>query len=147
MSILKKPTTLVYAMVEMNLQILGCLSPNSGFHYSRLTPQPMGLVVFDLCATCLPRVHHVFTTCRTWSGGPSNREGTLTLPGEEQQNTAEKKNRLKLAPSRCHVMNSRILLRRPTGFKLAFFVPWHEQQSTAEKPKRCPSWHPHVAMI
>ena len=41
--------------------------------------------------------------------------GTLTLPGYEQQNTAEKKNRLKLALSRCHVMNSRTLLRRPTG--------------------------------
>ena len=41
--------------------------------------------------------------------------GTLTLPGYEQQNTAEKKNRLKLALLRCHVMNSRPLLRRPTG--------------------------------
>ena len=37
--------------------------------------------VYHVFTTCLPRVHHVFITCRTWSGGPSNREGTLTLPG------------------------------------------------------------------
>ena len=90
--------------------------------------------------------------------------GTLTLPGYEQQNTAEKKNRLKLALSRCHVMNSRPLLRRPTGPQAGILrchvmnsrallrrprgaqagtltLPCHEQQNSAEKTNRFPSWH------
>ena len=48
--------------------------------------------------------------------------GALSLvlcPGA-QQSTAEKNQEVpKLAPSRCHVMNSRTLLRRLTGIKLA----------------------------
>ena len=44
----------------------------------------------------------------------------------------------KLAPSRYHVMNNRTLLRRPTGSSWHSTLPCHEQQSTAEKTKRCP---------
>ena len=54
--------------------------------------------------------------CRALLRSPRGAQaGTLTLPCYEQQNTAEKTNRHKSVLSRCHVMNSRSLLRRPTG--------------------------------
>ena len=58
------------------------------------------------------------------------------VPCHEQQNTAEKTNRHKLVLSRCHVMNSRSLLRRPTGPQ-AGIVRCHVMNSRAllRKPR------------
>ena len=48
----------------------------------------------------------------------------------------------KLTPSRCHAMNSRALLRRPRGAQAGTLtLPCHEQQNSAEKTNRFPSWH------
>ena len=65
--------------------------------------------------------------------------GTLTLPCYEQQNTAEKTNRHKSVLLRCHVMNSRSLLRKPTGPQ-AGILRCHVMNSRAllRTPKRCP---------
>ena len=60
-------------------------------------------------------------------------------PCYEQQKTAEKTNRHKLVLSRYYVMNSRSLLRRPTGPQ-AGIIRCHVMNSRAllRKTKRCP---------
>ena len=68
--------------------------------------------------------------------------GALLVHSWCTQSTAETNQEVpKLAPSRCHVMNSRTLLRRLTGISWHFTLPRHEQQTTAEKTNRSPSWN------